>query len=86
MLRHKSPLWSHVRNGFSGLMLRWGEELGLFLDVQQGNQTSVSVATGNSGFNSSHCHGISPYVELRGNRMSFLLTARNSWFFLSFNR
>ena len=86
MLRHKSSLWSHVRNGVSGLMSRWGEELGLFLDVQQGNQTSVSVVTGNSGFHSSHCHGITPYVELKGNRMSFLLTAGNSWFFSSFNK
>ena len=41
-------------------------EFGLFLEVQQGSQTPLSVGTGNMEFHSSRCHGISPYVELRG--------------------
>ena len=71
MLRHGSPLWSQVRNGVSGLISRWGGELVLSLELQQGSQTSISVVTGNSGFHSSSWHGISPYVELRGSTMSF---------------
>ena len=67
MLRNGSPLWSQDRNGVSGLILRWGGELVLSLEVQQGSQTSLSVGTGNSEFHSSHCDRISPYVELRGN-------------------
>ena len=46
--------------------MRSGGKLGLFLEMQQGSQTSLSVATGNSEFRSSRCHGISPYDELRG--------------------
>ena len=71
MLRHGRPLWSQVENGVSGLILRWGGELRLFLEVQQGCQTSLSVVTETLEFHSSHCHGISPYVELRGKMMSF---------------
>ena len=43
------------------------------LEVQQGSQTSLSVVTGNSEFHSNHCHGNSPYVELRGTRCPFNL-------------
>ena len=75
-----------VGNGVSGLISRWGKELGHSLEVQQGSQTSLSVATGNSEFHSRHCHGISPYVKLRGNTMSFQLTAGTSRFISSFNR
>ena len=71
MLRYGSRLWSQDQNGVSGLICRGGGELGLFLEVQQGSQTSLSVVTGSSEFHSSRCHGISPYVELRGNTMSF---------------
>ena len=86
MLRHGSPLWSQVENGVSGLISRWGGELRLFLEVQQGCQTSLSVATETSEFHSSGCHGVSPYVELRGKTMSFRLTAGTSGFFSSFHR
>ena len=86
MLTHGSPLWFQVRKGVSVLISRWGGELGLFLEVQQESKTSVSVATGNSEFHSSHCHGISPYVQLRGIAISFRLTAGTSGFVLSFNR
>ena len=63
-----------------------GWELELFLDMQQESQTSLNVVTGNSEFHSSCCHGISPYVELRGNTMSFQLRAGTSGFISSFNR
>ena len=36
MLRHGSSLWSQIRNGVSGLILKLGGELGLFLEEQQG--------------------------------------------------
>ena len=85
MLRHERTLWSQVWKGVSGLILRWGGELGLFLEVQQGSQTPLSVGTGNMEFHSSRCHGISPYVELRGTMMSFRLTAGTKVYFLSFN-
>ena len=39
MLMHGRPLWSQVENGVSGLISRWGGELRLFLEVQQGCQT-----------------------------------------------
>ena len=86
MLRHGSLRWYQVRNGVSVLISTCGGELGLFVEVQQGSQTSLNVATGNSEFHSNHCHGISPYVELRGNTMSFQLRAGTSGSFSSFNR
>ena len=49
MLRH----WSQLLNGVSGLISRWGGELRHFLLAQQGSQTSLSVAPGNSEFHSS---------------------------------
>ena len=85
MLKHGSPLWSQVRDGVSGLISRWGRELGHFLEVKQESQTSLSVGTGNMEFHSCRCHGISPYVELRGYTMSFRLTAGTLGFFSSFN-
>ena len=75
VLSHGSPPLSQLRNGVSILILRWGGVLGLFLEMQQGSQISLSVVTGNSEFHSTHCHGISPFVELRGNMMSFQITA-----------
>ena len=60
VLSHGRPLWSQVQNGVSGLISRWGGEFGLFLEVEQGSQTSLRVETGNSEFHSSHCHGICP--------------------------
>ena len=86
MSRHGRPLWSQIQNGVSGFILRWGGELRLFLEVQQGSQTSRSFVTGNSEFHSSLCHVISPYVELRGNMMSFRVTAGTSGFLSSFSR
>ena len=86
MLRHGTPLWSQVGNGVSGLISRWGGQLGLFLEVQQGSQTSLSAATGNSEFHSTYCHGINSYVELRGNMMSFRLKAGTSGFVSSLNK
>jgi len=44
----------------------------LFLEVQQGSQTSFLVVRGNSGFHWSRCKGIWPYLELR--ESSVLLT------------
>ena len=73
MLSHGSRHWSQVRNGVSVLISTCDRELGLFLEVQQGSQTSLSVATGNSEFHSNRCHGISPYVELRGTQCPFNL-------------
>ena len=46
-------------------------ELGLFLEVQQESQTSVRVVKGKSGFHSSQYRGNRPYLELRGNLVSF---------------
>ena len=73
MLSHGSRHWSQVRNGVSVLISTCDRELGLFLEVQQGSQTSLSVATGNSEFHSNHCHEISPYVELWGTQCPFNL-------------
>ena len=45
--------------------------LGLFLEVQQGIQTSILVVRGYLGFISSQFMGIRPYLELKGNSVSF---------------
>ena len=86
VLRHGSPLYSQVRIRVSGLIERWGGELGLFLEVQQGCQTFLSVATETLELHSSHCHGVSPYVELRGKTMYIRLTAGTLGFFSSFHK
>ena len=51
------------------------QELGLFLEVQQGCQTSLHVLRGYSGFHLSQCSGISSYFELKGNSVSFQLSS-----------
>ena len=71
MLRYGIPLSSHVVKGVSGLLLGSGGELGLFLEVQQGSQTSLHVVRGSSGFHLSQCRGIRPCPMLRGNSVSF---------------
>ena len=65
MLQHGTPLSSRVVKGVSGLLLSSGRELELFLEGQQGSQTSIRVAQANSAIHSSHCRGIRPYLELR---------------------
>ena len=39
--------------------------MGLFLNVQQGSQTSLHDVRGNSGFHLCHCRGIRSNLELR---------------------
>ena len=58
--------------------MRWGGDLEHFLEVQQGSHISLIVETVNSQFHSRCCDQISPYVELRGNMMSFQLIAETS--------
>ena len=58
----------------------------LFLEVQQGSQTSLQVVRGDSEFHWSWDRGIWPYLELSGNSLSFQLAARNAGFLSSFNR
>ena len=57
-----------------------------FLDVQEGSQTSLHVVKEYSVFHSRQCTGIRPYLEFRGNSVSFQLMAGNSGFLSSFNR
>ena len=71
ILRHGTPLSSRVVKGFSGILLRLSGELGLFLEVQHGSETFLHVVRGNLGFHWSRCKGIWPYLELRGNSVSF---------------
>ena len=72
-LRHGTPpLLSNCKRGVKPpveLMRR----IGLFLEVQQGSQTSLHVVRGNSRFHSSHCRGIRPYLEMRDTRHRFNL-------------
>ena len=42
-----------------------GGELVLFLEVQQGSQTSIHVVRGYSGFHSSHCRETWPHLKMR---------------------
>lgn len=58
----------------------------LFLKLQRGSQNSVHVARGSLGFHLSRCRGIRPFLELRGNSVSFRLVAGTSGFLSSFNR
>ena len=46
MLRHGIPVSFRVVKGVSGLLSSSGGELGLFLEVQQGCQTSLHVVKG----------------------------------------
>ena len=48
----------------SGLLSSSGGELALFLEVQQGSQTSLCVVKGYSIFHSNRCRRISPYLDL----------------------
>ena len=50
-------------------------ELVLFLEVQQGSQTSLRVVRGNLGVPFELLQGIRPYLKLRGNSESFFLVA-----------
>ena len=52
MLKYGTPLSSRVLKGVAGLSSS-GRELGIFLEVQQGSQTSLHVVRGYSGFHSS---------------------------------
>ena len=63
-----------------------GWEFVIFLEVQEGSQTSLCVVKGYSVFHSRQCTGIRSYLELRGNSVSFQLTAGTVGFLLSFNR
>ena len=47
----------------------------LFLEVQQGSQTSLRVVRGNLGVPFELLQGIRPYLKLRGNSESFFLVA-----------
>ena len=69
------------KRGVSPVELRQG--IWDFLELQQGSQTSRCVMRGNSGFHSSHCRRIRPYIGSRGNSLSFPLAAGNSGFILS---
>ena len=85
MLSHGTPFSSQVKRGVRPpVELR--QEHVLFLEVQEGSQTSFHVVTGYSGFHSSLCRGIRPSLELKGNLMSFCLAAGSVVFLLSFNR
>ena len=48
----------------------------LSLEVQQPSRISIRVVRGYSGFHSSRCWGIRPYLELRGRSVSFLSCGR----------
>ena len=85
ILRHGTPLSSRVVKGFSGILSRLSRELGLFPEVQQGSETFLHVVRGNLGFHWSRCKGTWPYLELRGNSVSFRLVAGNEGFLLSCN-
>ena len=61
-LRHGTPLSSRIVKGLAGLLSSRAVELGLFLEVQKGSQTSLCVVRGNSWFHSSRCRLIKPYL------------------------
>ena len=46
LLRHGNPLSSRIVKVVSHFLSSSGGELGLFLDVQQGSQTSIHVVRG----------------------------------------
>ena len=71
MLRQGTLFSSRVVKGVSGLLSSSGWELSLFIEVQQGIQTSVRIVRGYLGFHVSRCRGIKPYLELRQNLVSF---------------
>ena len=63
-----------------------GRELVLFLEVQQGSQTSIRVVRGYSGFHSSRCRGTGPHLKMRGQtQVSSPLATGILWFLSSFN-
>ena len=71
VLSHGTPLSSQVVKGLSGLLSSSGGELGLFLEVQQGSQTSLHVVRGSLMFHSRWCRRMRPFLELRGTRYHF---------------
>ena len=58
----------------------------LFVEVQHGSQSSFCVVRGNSGFHSSRCRGIRPYLKLRGNSVFFQIEAGTLTVSSSYNR
>ena len=85
MFRHVTPLSSRVVEGVSGVLLSLGRKLGLFLEVQQGRQTSLCVVRGYLGFHSSRFRAVRPYLELRGNLVSLKIVSGMAGFLSSFN-
>ena len=63
-----------------------GWEFVIFLEVQEGSQTSLCVVRGYSVFHSRRCTEIRPYLELRLNSVSFQLVMGMLGFLSSFNR
>ena len=49
VFRHGAPLSSRVVKGLSGLLSSSGREFGLFLDMQQGSQTSLHIVWDTGG-------------------------------------
>ena len=78
-------LSSRVVKWVSELLSSSDGKLVLFLEVQQGNQKSLHVVRGSSGFHLSQCRGIRPYLQVRGNKVSFLLATGIVGHLSSFN-
>ena len=86
ILRHRTPLFSQVLKGVSDLLSSSGGDPGLFLEMQQGSQTSHRVFRVYSWFHASWCRGIRPYFELNGNSGSFLSAMGTAYFLWNCSR
>ena len=75
VLGHGTPLPSRGGKGVSGLLSSWGRDQGLFLVVPWGSQALLRLMRWCSGWHSSRCRGMRPYLQWTGTSGSFLTVA-----------
>ena len=84
VLGHGTPLPSRGGKGVSSLLSSWGRDQGLFLVVPWGSQALLRLMTWCSGWHSSRCRGMRPYLQWTGTSGSFLTVAWPLEFLSSF--
>ena len=84
VLGHGTPLPSRGGKGVSGLLSSWGRDQGLFLVVPWGSQALLRLMRWCSGWHSSRCRGMRPYLQWTGTSGSFLTVAWPLEFLSSF--
>ena len=84
VLGHGTLLPSRGGKGVSGLLSSWGRDQGLFVEVPWGSQASLRVMSWSSGWHSSRCRGMRPYLDWMGTSGSFRTMAWPLEFLSSF--